>query len=78
VSATHELRASGAGQREDLLEATLVIRNTSDHAQQVEVESLPRRPGPRGTCKRSASMSQSALPGFAATRGFLPWGSSGF
>lgn len=38
VTVTHRLRDSGAGQGEDVLEATLMVRNTSGRPQQVEIE----------------------------------------
>lgn len=48
TTVTHRLRDSGVGQGEDVLEATLTVRNTSDRPQCVEIEfATPARPSPR-------------------------------
>jgi hypothetical protein len=48
VTVMHRLRDSGAAQGEDVLEATLTVRNTSGRPQQVEIEfATAARPSPR-------------------------------
>ena len=48
ATVTHRLCDSGAGQGEDILEATLTVRNTSDRPQRVEIEfATSARPAPR-------------------------------